>query len=87
MLKSIDPERLEAIIQEAIAHSLSVHGDRNPHPECAQCRRLAKNAMEAYGLTPNEIHKVMDTVGVPKDYREGAELFLQMFPKEKSAWD
>lgn len=84
---SRDPDPV--FLARAISHSLHVHGDRSPHADCAECRHLTLECLHEKGLTVEDIHELIDA-GVPERHSEGAQLFLDMFPKHGyrgSAWD
>ena len=83
--ENLDPR----FLAKAMLHSQQVHGDQNPHADCEECRRLALECLQAKGLTPEDVHELIDA-GVDERHQEGAEIFMQMFPKQGyvgSAWD
>ena len=81
---SKDPDPI--FLEKALSHSLHVHGDRNPHSGCAECKRLSLECLQSKGLAIEDVQELIDQ-GVPEEFQEGARIFYDMFPREGSLWD
>ena len=73
-------------LERAMAHSRSAHGNESPCPTCAECKRISVEALADEGLTVEDVQDLIVRGGVPEDLMEGADIFMQMFPRV-SPWD
>ena len=60
-------ETADEILAEPMRHSLAVHGDDGVYPDCKECRRLMRQLMAKFSLTPQMYLKAKELGMVPPD--------------------
>ena len=76
------------IMQKHQQHCQAAHGD-NVSAKCDTCKEMMLEFMDALGMDPSVVHQLEETYGVPEHFKQTAEFFNRIFPKqaEGSAWD